>query len=166
MIEYKKIPIEDKNQLKTLIDTVYNSLERKEFFMPFTEEEIDDIFDENKVINMGAYDEEKLVGTAQLYLEETCVKKIKQEIKLQSNKVIELGGYLVLEKYRNQGIMKMLETILIEKAKKLDYEFIVITVHPENIFSNKATEFTGARLVKTAHLGEYLRNVYVLDLKK
>ncbi len=166
MIEYKKITKQEKNKLTTVIDTVYNSLERKEFLMFFSEEEIEELFDENKTMNMGAYDGEKLVGTAQLYIDESYVKEIKEAIGLQDNKVVELGGHIVLEEYRNQGIMKKLESLLIEKAKKLDYEYIVITVHPENIASNKAVEFTGANLAKTAVLGEYLRNIYVLELKK
>ncbi len=113
---------------------------------------------------MGAYVGEKLVGVAQLYLDESYVKDIKEELNLQKNKVVELGGYLVLEEYRNQGIMKNLEMLLIEEAKKLACEYIVITVHPENIVSNKVTEFTGANLVKTVKLGEYLRNIWVLSL--
>lgn len=165
MIEYKKISKEDKNKSIALVNTVLDSLERKEFFIPFSEEEIEELFDENKTINVGAYDDERLVGTAQLYLDETYVKEIKEKLDLQSDKVIEMGGYLVLEEYRNQGIMKKLETLLIEEAKKLGYEYIVITVHPENIASNKATEFTGAKLLKTVELGEYLRNIWVLDLK-
>ena len=166
MIEYRKITKQEKKKLITLIDTVYNSLERKEFFIPFLEEEIEELFDEKKTMNMGAYNGEDLVGTAQLYLDESYVKEIKETIGLQDRKVIELGGYLVLEEYRNQGIMKKLETLLIEEAKKLDCESIVITVHPENIASNKAVKFTGATFIKTAFLGEYLRNIYVLDLKK
>lgn len=61
--------------------------------------------------------------------------------------------------------MKQLETILIDKAKKLNYEYIVVTVHPDNIASNKATEYTGAKIAKTASLGKYLRNIYLLELK-
>lgn len=165
MIEYRKISKQDKDKWIVLMHTVLENLERKEFFISFNEEEIDELFEENQAIHMGAYDEEKLVGASTLYLDETYVKEIKEKIDLQSDKVIELGGYLVLEEYRNQGIMKRLETLLIEEAKKLGYKFIVITVHPENIASNKATEFTGAKLVKTTKLGEYLRNIWVLNLK-
>ena len=64
---------------------------------------------------MGAYDGERLVGVAQLYLDETYVKQIKEALDLQKNKVVEL---------------------------------------------------TGAKLVKTMKLGEYLRNIWVLDLRK
>ena len=83
---------------------------------------------------------------------------------MQNNKVAEFGGYLVLEEYRNRGIMKHLEDMLISKLKEINYEYAVITVHPDNIASNKATEYTGAKIVKTTNLGEYLRNIYLLEI--
>lgn len=166
MIEYKKLSKENKDQWVKLMDTVLANLERKEFFIPFTEDEVKELFLENNAITYGAYDGEKMVGTAQLYLNEAYVKEIKEALDLQKNKVIELGGYLVLEEYRNQGIMKKLEMLLLEEVKKLDCEYLVITVHPENISSNKVTEFIGAKLVKTTKLGEYLRNIWILDLRE
>ena len=164
MIQYKKINIKDKESLVELINRVLTNLERKEFFIPFTDEEIEEMFDDKRVITYGAYDKDKLIGTAQLYYEQSYVEDIKKIINLKSDKVAELGGYLVLEDYRNQGIMKNLEKLLIKEASKLDLEYIVITVHPDNIASNKTTEFTGAKIVKTALLGEYLRNIYLLKL--
>lgn len=165
MIRYRKIENKDKNSLTDLINDVLNGLERKEFFIPFTEEEIFEMFDKEKTIIYGAFDNDKLVGTAQLYLKQSYVKNIKEEIKLNSDKVAELGGYLVLNQYRNKGIMKELENILIKEAKNVGYEYLVITVHPDNIASNKVTAFTGAKLVKTTKLGEYLRNIYLLNIK-
>lgn len=164
MIEYRKITLEEKESLRNLIDKVLNDLERKEFFIPFTEQEIDMMFDDSKVITYGAYDNNKLIGTAQLYLTENYVEEIKEILNLNNSSVAELGGALVLEEYRNKGIMKQLSKKLIEEAKNKQYEYIVITVHPENIASNKTFSFTGAKVEKTVKLGEYLRNIYLLDL--
>ena len=164
MIKYKKIDIQYKDDLIELIKIVLNDLERKEFFMPFTDEDIEEMFDENKTIAFGAFDNDKLVGTAQLYLQQDCIKNIKNEIDLNNDRVAELGGYLVLKEYRNKGIMKELESILIKEAKRIRYEYLVITVHPDNIPSNKVTESIGAKIVKTVYLGEYLRNIYLLKL--
>lgn len=163
-IEYRKIKEQEKQKVKLFIDEVLDNLERKEFFMPFTEEEIEDFFDINKIITYGAYHEGKLIGMAQLYIEQSYIENIKNIINLESNKIAELGGYLVKEEYRKKGIMKKLETILINEAKKLKLEYIVITVHPENIASNKATQYTGAKIVKTTNIGQYLRNIYLLHV--
>lgn len=165
MIEYRKINVNEKDRLNELIKIVLDGLERKEFFIPFTDEEINLMFDDNKVITYGAYDKNKLVGTAQLYLSENFVEEIKTILELKNFKVAELGGALVLEEYRNKGIIKQLSNILIQEAKKRDYDYITATVHPENIASNKAISYIGAKIVKTASLGEYLRDIYLLDLE-
>lgn len=60
--------------------------------------------------------------------------------------------------------MKKLQSLLIGEAKKLDIEYITITVHPENIYSNKTVEHTGAKFVKTTQLGDFLRHIYLLKL--
>lgn len=164
MIEYRKIEIKDKDNLKNLIDTVLDDLERKDFFIPFTDEEIDMMFDSSKVVTYGAYDNNKLVGTAQLYLSENYVEEIKEMLELKDSKVAELGGALVLKEYRNRGIIKYLLSILIEDAKNKNYDYLVATVHPENIASNKAVSSTKAEIIKTANLGEYLRNIYLLKI--
>ncbi len=46
--------------------------------------------------------------------------------------------------------------------KEINYEYAVIAVHPDNIASNKVTEYTGAKIAKTTNLGDYLRNIYLL----
>ncbi len=117
MISYREVKIEEKQQLKDLINIVLRNLDRKEFFIPFTEEELEDMLNKDKVITYGAYDGEKLVGTAQLFFEESYTTEIKEILNMKNNKIAELGGYLVLEQYRNQGIMKHLEKILISKLK-------------------------------------------------
>lgn len=49
--------------------------------------------------------------------------------------------------------------------KEINYEYAVIAVHPDNIASNKVTEYTGAKIAKTTNLGDYLRNIYLLKKK-
>lgn len=163
---YRKIVKEDEKQLRELIKVVLEDLERPEFFVPFSEEEIQDILDESKVIAYGAYDNEKLVGSGQLFLDEKYVEDIKKAIKIDDSKVLELGGYLVLEEYRNQGIMKKLQEILSKEAQKTGFDYAVITAHPDNVSSNSVIKHSKARLVKTMNLGEFLRNIYLLQLKE
>ena len=164
MIEYRKIDVSEKKDLEKLINEVLNGLERKEFFIPFTEEEIDIMFDDSKAITYGAYDNNNLIGNAQLYLSENYVGEIKEILELKDYSVAELGGALVLENYRNKGITKKLLAILIEEAKRLNWDYVIATVHPENIASNKAVSSTNAKVVKTTNLGEYLRNIYLLKI--
>ena len=164
MITYRKINNNEISELKILLTEVLNSLERKEFFMHQQEEEINKMLGDNKIM-YGAYDGEKLVGAAQLNMEEAKkLDDIKKLINLKNDKVARLGKYLVLKDYRNKGIIKNIEELLINEAKKMQYKYIIILAHPENIPSNKAIINTGAKVVKTAKIGEYLRNIYLLEL--
>lgn len=164
MIQYKKISADSKNELLELMDTVLNNLERKEFFHPFTHAEIEDMFDAAKTIVYGAYDQEKLVGCACLFLQETEVLNIKNIINLNDDLVVKIGCFLVLKEYRNKGIIKELESRLISVAKNKGYNYIIITTHPDNTPSNKAIQSINAKLVKTTLLGNDLRNIYLLKL--
>lgn len=164
MITYKKIMKEENDEVKELINQVLDNLKRKEFFIPFNKKNIEDMFDETKIIMYGAYYNNKLVGLAQLFLDQSYVDHIKNIINLKCDKVAELGRYMVLKEYRGNKIMKELQSILISEAKKRKYEYIVITAHPENIPSNKTIEYSGAKIIKTTNIDGYFRNIYLLNL--
>lgn len=166
MFEFRRVKLEEKQELKQLQDSIYNNLERKEFFMPYTDEVIDMMFDNNKIIAYGAYHGGKLVGTAQLYLDEMFVSEVREKLDLKDIKIADLGGSLVLSEYRQNGIMTSLATILIQEAKRRNIEKLIITVHPENIASNNTFLRLGAQKVMVTNFGEYERNVYIIDLTK
>jgi hypothetical protein len=46
-LTYKKIPQQDEQQVRALINQVLGELERPEFFIPYTEQELEKFFDEN-----------------------------------------------------------------------------------------------------------------------
>lgn len=166
MIEFKRIKIEEKEELRQLENKVYNHLERKDFFMPFDNQTIDMMFDDDKIIAYGAYKKGNLIGTAQLYIDEIFVKDARALLNLEGKKIADLGGSLVLPEYRRNGIMTSLSTILIQEAKKRGFEYLIITIHPENTASNNTYLNLGAKKMVTTDMGEYLRNIYLLDLKK
>jgi ribosomal protein S18 acetylase RimI-like enzyme len=162
MVEYKKINASEKKELTELVYTIQEGLERKEFFVPFSDNEIDLMFDESKTITYGAYINNKLIGTGQFYLGDEFVDEIKAALDIEDAMTGEFGGVLVLPEYRGNGIMKQLASILLNEAKKRNYSFIVSVAHPENIASNKSIVAMGAKLMKTDFLGEY----YVFVNKK
>lgn len=165
MIEYRKIDISEKQELSELIYTVQAGLERKEFFVSFSDKEIEAMFDENNAVTYGAYANGKLVGTAQFYLGDEFVDEIKAALGVKETLAGEFGGVLVLPEYRGNGIMKQFSSILISEAKSRNYDYIVSVAHPENIASNKSILAMGAKLMKTDYLGKYFRNMYLLALK-
>ena len=165
MITFKKIKKNEKQELSRLIDIVLENLERKDFFIPFDDEEIEAMFDEENAVTYGAYEGDKLIGTAQLYWGDEFVDTIKESLGVKDSLSAEFDGVLVLPEYRGTGIMKQFSRILISEAQKRSYEYIVSVAHPENIASNKAISAMGAKLMKTDYLGKYFRNMYLLELK-
>lgn len=164
-LTYKKIPESDKEQLFKLIDVVLGGLKNPAFFIPYSQWELDNMFDDvNYAPLYGAYDGDKLVGMAQLYLSQDWVADLKQELELNNYKVCELG-VLVLPEYRGIGIAVKLGLLLLDLAKDLGFDYAVAKIHPENISSWK-TVARGFEFVKETTLPEAgLRKLYIKRLK-
>lgn len=165
---YKKIIEKDKDQLLNLINTVLNDLEDPSYFIPYEDWELNSMFDEENYAPLyGAYDNNKLVGMAQLYVSQDMLSDFKKEFKLTDYQVCELGGNLVLKEYRGLGITTTLQKMELELAKKLGFDYIISMAHPNNIGSSKTLERVGLKYIKTTTLSNgFLRNLYMLKLKE
>ena len=164
---YKKIEEKDKDQLFKLIDTVLSGLPDQSHFIPYEKWELDSMFDEvNYAPLYGAYDGDKLVGMAQLYVSQDMLKDFKDEFGLSEYKVCELGGNLVLPEYRGLGITTKLQTMEMQLAKDLGFDYIISMAHPDNIGSCKTLERIGLEFIKETTLSNgFLRRLYMLKLK-
>ncbi len=163
---YKEIEQKDKEKILDLMDNVINNLERPEFyFIGDKEKELRRMFDVDYVYNLGAYDNEKLVGMTQLYVNQEDLKEYINTLGLKRYKVCELGSALVLKECRNRGIMQNLIKIQQDKAKHLKFDYMISTVHPENVPSNTAFKKTGFSIKKQIIINnKYLRNLYEIKL--
>ena len=163
---YKKIEKDDKEQLLNLIDVVLKGLTNPDFFIPYAQWELDNIFDEvNYACLHGAYDGNKLVAMGQLYVSQNMLAELKKELGLNEYKVCELGGNLVLPEYRRQGIATNLELLNLNLAKDSGFDYIVATVHPDNINSRKAIEKIKMDFIKETTLSNgFLRRLYLKKL--
>ena len=166
-LQFKKIDEKDKDQLFNLIEIVLTGLPDQSHFIPYEQWELDSMFDaENYAPLFGAYDGDKLVGMAQLYVSQDMLKDFKDEFGLSQYKVCELGGNLVLPEYRGRGITTKLQTIEMQLAKDLDFDYIISMAHPENIGSCKTLERIGLDFVKETTLSNgFLRKLYMKKLK-
>ena len=165
---YKKIEKKDNKQLFKLIDTVLNNLENPEYFIPYETWELESMFDEENYAPLyGAYDGDKLIGMAQLYVSQDMLKDFKDEFGLSDYKVCELGGNLVLPEYRGQGITTKLQTMEMNLAKELGFDYIISMAHPDNIGSCKTLERVGLEFIKETTLSNgFLRKLYMKKLSK
>lgn len=166
MLEFKKITTEYKDQLFDLIDKVLSNIPDGHF-IPYEQWELDSMFDEiNYAPLYGAFDGDKLVGMAQLYVSQDMMAGFKKDFELEDYSVCELGGNLVLPEYRGQGITTTLQKIELELAKKLGFDYIISMAHPDNIASCKTLQKVGLKFYKTMSVANgFYRNLYMLKLK-
>ena len=164
---YKKIEEKDKEQLFKLIDIVLGGLPNPQYFIPYEEWEYESMFDEENYAPLyGAYDGDKLVGMAQLYVSQDMLKDFKDEFGLTEYQVCELGGNLVLPEYRGNGITTKLQTMLFQIAKDRGFDYIISMAHPDNVGSCKTLEKVGLEYVKETVLSNgFLRKLYMKKLK-
>ena len=146
---------------------VLGGLKNKEYFIPYEQWELDSMYDENNYAPLyGAYDGDKLVGMAQLYVSQEMLEDFKKEFDLEKYTVCELGGNLVLPEYRGNGITTKLQTIELELAKNLGFDYIISMAHPDNIGSCKTLERVGLEFIKETRLSNgFLRKLYMLKLR-
>ena len=164
-IVFKKIPREDEKQLRNIIEVVLGAIERPEFFIPYEEWEMKKMFEEDYAPLLGAYDGNKLVAMAQLYVDQQMLKEFKEVLNIADKRVCELGGDLVLPEYRGQGLMFEMIQIQYEWAKEMGFDYIISMAHPDNIGSLKSLEKLGLKYVKTANVANgHLRDIYMLKI--
>lgn len=167
-LTYKKIDESDKEQLFNLIKVVLTGLPNPDFFIPYEQWELDNMFDDvNYAPLYGAYDGDKLVGMAQLYVSQDMLADFKKEYGLTKYKVCELGGNLVLPEYRGRGITTTLQILELNLAKTLGFDYIISMAHPDNIGSWKTAEKIGLKFIKETTLSNgFVRRLYMKKLSE
>lgn len=162
---FKEIERKDEKQLRNLIKTVLEGLENPKYFIPYADWELDELYNKKYAPLHGAYDGEKLVGMAQLYVKEDFLKEYIDILGLNGYKVCELGGNLVLPEYRGQGIMYELIKIQAKLAKDMGFDYIISMAHPDNMGSKKSLMKLGLEYVKTTTVNEtFLRDIFKMKL--
>ena len=164
-IVYKKIQKSEERSLRALIKTVYDCLECPEFLIPYTQTELDNLFNLDFALSPdGVYIDGRLAGMAQLYTKQETLSHCKEMLSIADKRVIETGGWFVLPEARQQRFLSNMIAGHPQEAKELGFDYLIATIHPENTASVKAAKKLGMEYVKTIQEGEYLRDIYCLKL--
>lgn len=163
-ISYKNIPDADQTQIVELFDIMLCNLSRPEFFYR-TQEDLDRLFDKKYQLHIGAYDGEKLVGMASLFIDQKSMKDYKQEAGITCGSLCEFGNYVVHPKYRSKGIMAILQKEILQLARDLKFKYAVAAAHPDNIASIKVLSkiFTPCKIIDTD--GGFFLQLFVMKIK-
>ena len=167
MREIKKLDKRHHEAFKTINIETRKTLVDPSWFMPFSEENIENLFNEGStLIVYGCFIDGTLAGVSLFDFNEEEFAELSKLLGIENKKGAELGGSMVLPAYRGQHIMYDVNEALIKVAKEMGIEYLVATAHPDNIASNSSLKKLGMEYKTTiTRASGYLRNVYLLELK-
>ena len=152
-------------QLKNLIDIVVTTMENKNWLISLTEDEIKNIFNNEKAMIYGIVNENNLVAISGLFFEESDFMEITKILKIDNYKVAEISESMTLPQYRGNNYMLTINTLILKEAKDLGFDYLIATAAPQNIASNKSLTKLGMNCIcQINRYGKYLRNCYMIKL--
>lgn len=165
MKKIRKLTINDKEELDSLIDVILKNLIKPEYFTKIEEHSYKHFLDDNYSRFYGIFIEGKMAAVATLFLDEYEYAELCEAINISKEGIAEIGRAMVHPFYRGNHYEREIVSYLIDVAKNMKLKRLIATVHPDNIPSQKCfndLNFTKVKTI-TKHSG-YLRDVYLLEL--
>ena len=167
MITIRELTEKDIFDLLKLMREINNTIINKTWWLPVGPDEEKILFDTSKCIFYGAFDDKKLIGASALFLNEKDFKHISTYVKnIENKKVGKISRCMVMKDYRGNNLMYQLNLKLVDLAKQLHYDSLIVILHPDNIASKKSLTKLGmkkeAEFVKD---NVYPREILKLELK-
>ncbi len=167
MKEYRRLTHNDVEIFYNINQEIAKHLTNTEWFSPFGLESAKHILGENNThVVYGCFIDGELAGVSLFdYDKEQCAWLSKAVNADPAKWGAEVGGSIVLPKFRGQNIMFEINDIIKKKAKEMGVDYFVATAHPDNIASNSSLKKLGLeyKTILTKANGS-LRNVYYMDL--
>lgn len=159
-----KLDHQHHNQLKNLIATIKKDIDPNKLII-IPQDQIETIFNNNTTIIYGVVEQNNLLAMSGLFWDESDYLDIKRILNIQNSKVAEIAECLVLPNARGNNYMLKLNQCLLEEAKKLGFEYVIATAHPQNYASHKSLIKLGMTTNKQFNrYDKYLRNIYYIKL--
>lgn len=133
-IENIDIHVIDKNELDKLIlfqKEIIDNMNNKEWFVPLTEEEFLTPIEGKDNAYFFTYDNE-IIGLLVL----TCdIPDVLEEYKLPKGDYMLIDSVMVKDEYRGYGLQREMLKFAYDRARMLNMDGLVATIHPDNLYS-------------------------------
>ena len=121
-----------------LVNIIENNLENKEFWLPINEVSRQHFFDDEWTEFYGVFVGNDLIAAAALFYNEHEYNESLLAINRRISNVAEIGRAMVHPDYRGKNILLEINMKLIEVAQKKNIEYLIATIHPDNVASQKS----------------------------
>ena len=142
MFEVRKLSTADLSSLLSLISVVEDNLAFKEQWLPMEEKEKEALVTNIRTMMFGMFDGDILIGATGLFWDTAHVAKYLGNIHAM-DPVAVVGRGMVLPSYRKQGIASRLLTEIMDMARVMGFNTLVVSAHPENKASIKTLTNAG-----------------------
>ena len=164
-MKFRKLTAEDEQKLLGLIDVIEENLDNKEFWLPINEMSKNHFFDATWTEFYGAFDGDNLVASAALFYNEHEYRESLQKLNLKITSVAEIGRAMVHPEYRGNNLLYSINLKLVDIAREKNIEYLLATIHPENIPSQKSFIKLGMTKQTTYRKNcGYVRDIYLMKV--
>ncbi len=112
-------------------NSIINEMPNKEFFKPLTKEEFLKPIKEKDNVYILKHNNE-IIG---LFVATCNIDDLLEEYKLKKDNYLLIDSIMIKKEYRGSKLQKQILKYLYNKAKEMNINYIVATVHPNNIYS-------------------------------
>ena len=166
-MDFRKLTLADSKSLDELIDVIESTLEREVFWLPINATAKEHFFDPSWTEFYGFFDGPKLVAAAALFYNEHEYKESVAELDMEDAVFAEIGRAMVHPDYRGNHYLYQINQTLIEVARTKNIQYLLATIHPDNIPSQKSFLKSGFEKKHTYRKSNgYERDIFLLQLKE
>ena len=161
----RKLNIYDKKQLFELIEIIENSIERPDFWLPINDISREHFFNSEWTEFYGAFDNKRLVAASALFYNEHEYRESVNVLHKSFTSIAEIGRSMVIPEYRGNNVLYSINTKLVSIAHNKKIEYLLATIHPENIPSRKSFLKLGmARQTTYTKSCGYIRDIFLMKV--
>lgn len=161
----RELTPQDREALDSLIASIVTHLPNRNFLIPLSEAEREELFSpDSQDMAYGIFEEEKLVAATGLFFDLRDFYEEEEFKEVEWKYAAELGGNMTLPSCRGKGYMRKLCQQILKCAQEKGIKYLFATAHPENLAGMKCLLTIGMKCVKEYDRHGYRRNIYFLEL--
>lgn len=162
MIKYKRLNLHDFKEVFELQKRVYNDLEDKTWYRYNSEDMLYTRIGTASSFGVGAYSDGKLIATGMLI----DGSELKSDLcSIEPKTLGDIVLILVEKEHRGNGLQKSIMLKLEHHASEYGFDYICMSVHPENLYCKNNIIDSGYKYDHTDIIyGGLLREIYIKKL--
>ena len=161
----RKLTLDDKEKLDALIEVIEENLADPNFWLPINDTAREHFFDDDWTEFYGMFDGEVLAAAAALFYNEHEFGESVKELNSGITGVAEIGRAMVHPEYRGSNLLYSINTKLVEVAREKGFRYLLATIYPENLPSQRSFIKLGMTKQTTYRKSSgFVRDVFLMKI--